>query len=115
MSGSPQGILYGNPQAVSCPVYTVCVGTAASMGAVLFLAGDHREIFPHAKVMIHDPLIPEGVGGSALRVENISRELMKTREVIRSIIGKHIEKSMDEAWLFTRGQKARLVKKYVPA
>ena len=64
----------------------------------MFLSGDHREIFPHAKVMIHDPLIPEGVGGSALRVENISRELMKTREVIGSIIGKHTGKSMDEVY-----------------
>ena len=90
--------LYDVMQAVSCPVHTVCVGTAASMGAVLFLSGDHREIFPHAKVMIHDPLIPEGVGGSALRVENISRELMKTREVIGSIIGKHTGKSMDEVY-----------------
>mgnify|MGYP004635085021 FL=1 len=90
--------LYDVMQAVSCPVHTICVGTAASMGAVLFLSGDHREIFPHAKVMIHDPLIPEGVGGSALRVENISRELMKTREVIGSIIGKHTGKSMDEVY-----------------
>ena len=90
--------LYDVMQAVSCPVHTVCMGTAASMGAVLFLSGDHREIFPHAKVMIHDPLIPEGVGGSALRVENISRELMKTREVIGSIIGKHTGKSMDEVY-----------------
>ena len=90
--------LYDVMQAVSCPVHTVCVGTAASMGAVLFLSGYHREIFPHAKVMIHDPLIPEGVGGSALRVENISRELMKTREVIGSIIGKHTGKSMDEVY-----------------
>lgn len=49
--------LYDVMKAVSCPIRTVCIGTAASMGAVLFVAGDRRDILPHGRVMIHDPLI----------------------------------------------------------
>ena len=48
--------LYDTMQAVSCPVHTVCLGMAASMGALIFIAGDERQILPHGRVMIHDPL-----------------------------------------------------------
>ena len=46
--------LYDVMQAVSCPIRTVCLGMAASMGA-LFIAGDEREILPHSRIMIHPP------------------------------------------------------------
>lgn len=88
--------LYDIMQAVSCPVRTVCMGLAASMGAVLFLSGSRREILPHARVMIHDPLVAGKIGGSALRVESISRDLMKAREVMGTIIAGHTGKSLDE-------------------
>lgn len=58
--------LYDVMQAVSCPIHTVCLGMAASMAALLFIAGDQREMLPHSRVMIHDPLIGGGIGGSAL-------------------------------------------------
>lgn len=61
--------LYDVMQAVSCPIRTVCLGMAASMGALLFIAGDEREILPHSRIMIHDPLIGAGAGGSALSVK----------------------------------------------
>ena len=54
--------LYDVMQAVSCPIRTVCLGMAASMGALLFIAGDEREILPHSRIMIHDPLIGAGAG-----------------------------------------------------
>lgn len=88
--------LYDVMQAVSCPVRTVCMGLAASMGAVLFLSGSRREILPHARVMIHDPLVAGNIGGSALRVESVSRDLMKVREVMGTIIAGHTGKSLDE-------------------
>ena len=44
------------------PIRTVCLGMAASMGALLFIAGDEREILPHSRIMIHDPLIGAGAG-----------------------------------------------------
>lgn len=49
--------LYDTMQAISCPIRTVCMGMAASMGALLFAAGDHRYILPHGKVMIHENLL----------------------------------------------------------
>ncbi len=81
--------LYDVMQAVSCPIRTVCLGTAASMAALLFLSGDEREMLPHSTVMIHDPLIPSGVGGSADRI-------MRTREVTAQVIAKHTGHSLDE-------------------
>lgn len=48
--------LYDVMQAVTCTIRTVCLGMAASMGALLFIAGDEREVLPHSRVMIHDPL-----------------------------------------------------------
>lgn len=46
------------------PVYTVCIGTAASMGAILFLAGEKRKMLPHSRIMIHDPSFSQlNIGG----------------------------------------------------
>ena len=78
--------LYDVMQAISAPIHTVCVGMAASMASILFSAGNKREILPHAAVMIHDPLISGGVGGSALRVQSISNDLMRTRTLIAEIL-----------------------------
>ena len=88
--------LYDVMQAVSCPIRTVCLGTAASMAALLFLSGDMREMLPHSTVMIHDPLIPGGVGGSALELRSVADKIMHTREVTAQVIAKHTGRSFDE-------------------
>lgn len=90
--------LYDVMKAVSCPIRTVCVGTAASMGALLFAAGDKREMLPHARVMIHDPLISGGIGGSALSVHAQSQHLMKVRETTAKILAKHTGKTLEEIY-----------------
>lgn len=77
--------LYDVTQAVKCPVRTVCLGTAASMAAILFASGDKRGILPHGRVMIHDPLTT-GVGGSALTIDSLSRNLMQTRQIAAGIL-----------------------------
>ena len=74
--------LYDVMQAVSCPIRTVCLGIAASMAALLFIAGDDREILPHSRVMIHDPLISAGAGGNALSVKARADDLMRIRDII---------------------------------
>lgn len=81
--------LYDAMQAVSCPIRTVCLGMAASMGALLFIAGDEREILPHSRIMIHDPLIGSGVGGTALSVKARADDLMRIRDIIASVIARH--------------------------
>lgn len=63
--------LYDVMKAVKCPIRTVCTGMAASMAAILFSAGDRREILEHARVMIHDPQLSAGYGGSTLTVKNV--------------------------------------------
>lgn len=87
--------LYDVMKAVKCPIRTVCVGIAASMGAVLFAAGDQRDMLPHARIMIHDPLIPR-TGGNALGLKAISDSLMRTREITGNILAKHTGRTLDE-------------------
>ena len=88
--------LYDVMKAIQCPIRTVCVGTAASMAAILFLSGDKRDMLAHSKVMIHDPLIPGGIGGSALKVDAVARNLMQTRQTIADLISKHTGKSLED-------------------
>ena len=90
--------LYDVMKGISCPIRCVCIGSAASMGAVLFAAGDRRDILPHGRIMIHDPLIAGGVGGSALKLQDISRNLMKTREALCGILAKHTGKRLEEIY-----------------
>lgn len=93
--------LYDVMAAVKCPIRTVCVGMAASMGALLFAAGDERDILPHARVMIHDPLTT-GISGSALGVEEASRRLMETRQTVAEILAKHTGHSIEEVFEKTK-------------
>lgn len=93
--------LYDVMAAVSCPVRTVCVGMAASMGALLFAAGDMREMLPHAEVMIHDPLVT-GMSGSALAVEESCRRLMGIRQITAEILSRHTGHTVEEIYEKTR-------------
>lgn len=81
--------LYDVMCAVSCPVRTVCLGMAASMAALLFIAGNRREMLPHSRIMIHDPLIGGGMGGSALSVKARADDLMRIRDVTAGVISRH--------------------------
>lgn len=78
--------IYDALRTVSCPVRAVCTELAASMGSIIFMAGDEREMLPHAELMIHDPLIPQGAGGSALAVQETSRRLMARRKTLNGIL-----------------------------
>lgn len=85
------------------PVNTVCIGMAASMGAILFLAGRHRGMLPHTRLMIHDPSYGSGnIGGK--KSHEIQRELDKlneTREALAEIIAEKTGKSVDEVYKVT--------------
>ncbi len=88
--------LYDVMKAVSCPIRTVCIGSAASMGAVLFAAGDKRDILPHGTVMIHDPLLLSGPAGSALKIKAVSDDLMRVREIVGQVLADLTGKSLEE-------------------
>ncbi|MBR6452539.1 MAG: ATP-dependent Clp protease proteolytic subunit [Lachnospiraceae bacterium] len=85
--------LYDVMQAISCPIRTVCVGMAYSMGAILFAAGDKRDMLPHSKIMIHDPLVTH-IGGSALQVQTESKKLLDVRRATNEILAKHTGKTI---------------------
>lgn len=89
--------VYDAMQAVSCPVKTVCIGMAASMAALLFAAGARREMLPHGRVLIHDPLIAGGgIQGSALKIDSVARDLMQTRDTVGKILARHTGHSLEE-------------------
>ncbi len=90
--------LYDVMQAVSCPIRTVCMGVAASMGALLFAAGAQRDILPHGKVMIHDPLVLSCPGGSALKLKKLSDNLLQTREITGQILAQLTHHTLDEIY-----------------
>jgi len=70
-------------------VSTICIGMAASMGAVLLAAGapGKRHCLPHARVMIHQPL--GGFQGQATDVEIHAKEILKTRDTLNQILARH--------------------------
>lgn len=80
-------------RSISCPVRTVCLDTAASMGAIIFVSGDRREMYPHAELMLHDPLM-QNAGGSALAVQEASRRLMGLRRTLAEILSERSKLSV---------------------
>lgn len=78
--------IYDTMRLAACPVRTVCLEFAASMGSIIFMGGDERCMAPHAELMVHDPLIPQGAGGSALALQETSRRLMQTRKALTQIL-----------------------------
>ena len=93
--------IYDVMQVVSAEIRTVCIGTAASMAAVLFAAGDRREILMHGEVMIHDPLVSSGISGSALAVQDKSDRLMAKRKVLCGILAQHAGKTIKQIYKVT--------------
>ena len=91
-------LMYDVIQAARSTINIYCVGEAYSMAAVLLACGrvGHRFILPHSKVMIHEPLIRGGVGGSATNIRNISESIMETKEIIVDLLQKHVGKTREE-------------------
>lgn len=75
-----------------------CIGMAASMGAVILAGGQkgHRYILPHSKVMIHEPLIAGGMGGSASSIKNTADSILETKALINGILSEHTGKTIEE-------------------
>jgi ATP-dependent Clp protease protease subunit len=86
---------------VSSPVYTIVMGLAASMGAMILLGADRdkRFGFEHSRYLIHQPL--SGIRGVATEIEIHARELEKYRHKINAIIAKETGKAIDQVALDT--------------
>ena len=90
--------IYDLIQSCTAPINMYCIGMAASMGALILAGGQkgRRYILPHSQVMIHEPLIPGGVGGSASSIKSTADSILKTRELLNGIMAKHTGKSIKQ-------------------
>lgn len=88
--------IYDTMQYVPCDVQTVCIGQAASMGAVLLCAGadGKRQILPHSRVMIHQP--HGGAGGTSADIEIQAKEIMSLKRRLNEIIARHARKDVEQ-------------------
>ncbi len=98
---SPGGVvtagmaIYDTIQYLKAPVSTICVGQAASMGAVLLAAGTHgkRYALPHARVMIHQPL--GGFQGQATDISIHAQEILRMRETLNQVLARHTGQDLE--------------------
>ena len=90
--------IYDTMQFISSDVSTICTGMAASMAAVLLVAGAEgkRSALPHSRVMIHQPL--GGVQGQASDIEIEAKEIMKFKKELYTIISEHSHTPYDKVW-----------------
>jgi ATP-dependent Clp protease, protease subunit len=86
--------IYDIMQHISCPVYTYCVGLAASMGSLLLAAGHegNRYALPHARIMIHQPL--GGARGQASDIQIQAKEIQDLKQQLTQIYVDHTSKGI---------------------
>ncbi|MBQ4229187.1 MAG: ATP-dependent Clp endopeptidase proteolytic subunit ClpP [Bacteroidaceae bacterium] len=90
--------IYDTMQFVSSDVATICTGMAASMAAVLLVAGKEgkRSALKHSRVMIHQPM--GGAQGQASDIEITAREILKLKKELYTIIAEHSHTDFDKVW-----------------
>src|SRR2546422_1864603 len=88
--------IYDTMQFVKPDVATLCMGQAASMGAVLLAAGakGKRSVLPNSRIMVHQPL--GGTQGQTTDIEIYTREMVKMKEQLNQILAKHTGKTVDQ-------------------
>lgn len=89
--------IYDTMRYIKPDIATICVGMAASMGAILLAGGasGKRSALPHSKIMIHQPWIG-GLQGQTTDIEIHAREMLKTRDTLYNILAKHTGKSIEQ-------------------
>ncbi len=90
--------IYDTMQFIQSDVATICTGMAASMAAVLLVAGTEgkRSALTHSRVMIHQPM--GGASGQASDIEITAREIQKLKNELYSIVAKHSHQEFDKVW-----------------
>lgn len=100
---SPGGVLtaalaiYDTIQYIKCPVSTVCIGLAASGGAVLLAAGQKgkRYALPNAEILLHQVAV-SGVSGEAVEVEIAAKQILKLKDKVNRILAKHTGQPLEK-------------------
>lgn len=103
--------IYDTIQHVRCPVSTICIGQAASMGAVLLASGTKgkRYSLSNSRILIHQPLISGGgISGQASDIDLQAKEILRMRSVLNEILSRHsgqtierIEKDTDRDYIMS--------------
>jgi len=99
---SPGGVvtsglsIYDTMQFINCDVSTICVGQAASMGALLLAGGTHGKRFalPHSRVMVHQP--SAGYQGQATDIHIHAQEILELKRRLNQIMAKHTGQTIDQ-------------------
>ena len=99
---SPGGVItsgmaiYDTMNHVKCPVSTICIGQAASMGAFLLASGEkgRRFALPHARIMVHQPL--GGAQGQASDIEIQAKEILRLRDVLNGILAENTGQPLEQ-------------------
>ncbi len=99
---SPGGVvsaglaIYDTMQFIKAPVSTICIGQAASMGAVLLAAGEHgkRYALSNARIMLHQPL--GGFQGQASDIAIHAKEIVRIKDILNNILSKHTGKNIKQ-------------------
>nr|WP_321256967.1 ATP-dependent Clp endopeptidase proteolytic subunit ClpP [uncultured Pseudodesulfovibrio sp.] len=88
--------IYDTMQYISAPVATLCLGQAASMGALLLSAGENgmRYALPHSRIMIHQPL--GGAQGQASDIHIHAQEILRLRDELNDILVEHTGQKLDK-------------------
>jgi ATP-dependent Clp protease protease subunit len=88
--------IYDTMQFIKPDVSTICIGQAASMGAILLTGGTKgkRYSLPHSRIMIHQPL--GGFQGQAADMEIHAKEMLETRDRLNKILAQHTGQSVDK-------------------
>jgi len=91
-------VIYDTMRYIKPDVSTICVGLAASMGAVLLAAGAEgkRYALPHSKILIHQPWVSGGLSGQTTDILIQAKELAKTRDTLYEILSQHTGKSLEQ-------------------
>ena len=89
--------IYDTMRYIKPDVATICVGMAASMGAILLAGGAQgkRSALPHSKIMIHQPWIG-GLQGQTTDIEIHAKEMLKTRDSLYKILAHHTGKTVEQ-------------------
>jgi ATP-dependent Clp protease protease subunit len=91
--------IYDTMQYITAPVSTICVGLAASFGALILMAGEpgKRLALPHSTVMIHQPLIyGSGISGQASDIDIEAKRILRNKETIMEVMARHTGKSVEQ-------------------
>ena len=88
--------IYDTMQYVKCPISTVCVGLAGSMGATLLAAGEKGKRFalPNSEVLLHQ--VAGGVSGEAVEIEITAKQIIKIKEKLNKILAKHTGQPLEK-------------------